>query len=96
MELSEIINYYLEILSNKNKTVVLLGDFNEDILKYKKHSNISEFLDIMYPNLLLQHIARPTHATAKSETIIDNIFSNNYDYSFTSGNLVITMSDHHA
>ena len=50
----------------------------------------------MYSNLLLPHIASPTCVTLNSETLIDNIFSNNYDSSFTSGNLVTTLSDHHA
>ena len=50
----------------------------------------------MYSNLLLPHIASPTRVTLNSETLIDNIFSNNDDSSFTSGNLVTTLSDHHA
>ena len=50
----------------------------------------------MYWNLLLPHIASPTRVTAKSGTIIDNVFSNNYDSSFTSGNVVTMLSDHHA
>ena len=49
-----------------------------------------------YSNLLLPHIASPTRVTLNPETLIDNIFSNNYDSSFTSGNLVTTLSDHHA
>ena len=50
----------------------------------------------MYSNLLLPHIASPTRVTAKSGTIIDTIFSNDYISSFTLGNLVTTLSDHHA
>ena len=100
MELSELSNHYLsnllDNLSEENKTVVLLGDFNADLLKYDKDCNVSDFLDTMYSNLLLPHIACPTHVTVNSQTLIDNIFSNNYDSSFTSGNLVTTLSDHHA
>ena len=100
MELSEFNNHYLsnllDNLSDENKTVVLLGDFNADLLKYDKDCNVSDLLDTMYANLLLPHIASPTHVTLNSETLIDNIFSNNYDSSFTSGNLVATLSDHHA
>ena len=81
----------LDNLSEENKTVVLLGDFNADLLKYDK-----DFLDTMYLNLLLPYITYPTHVTVNSQTLIDNIFSNNYDSSFTSGNLVTTLSDHHA
>ena len=99
MELSEFNNYYLSNLldnvSGKNKTVVLLGDFNADLLKYDKDCNVSDFLDIMYSNLLLRHIASPTPVTINLETLTDNIFSNNYDCSFTSGHLVTTLSDHH-
>ena len=51
MELSEFNNNYLtnllDTLSSENKTVVLLGDFNADLLKYDQNSNISDFLDSM-------------------------------------------------
>ena len=50
----------------------------------------------MYSNLLLPHIASPTRITAKSSTLIDNIFSYFFDSSFTSGNIVTAFSDHHA
>ena len=88
MELSEFNNYLsnlLETFFKENETVVLPGDFNADLLKYNKDINISDFLDIMYSNLL-PHIASPTRVTSKPGTITDNIFSNNYDSSFASGN----------
>ena len=98
MELSEFNNHYLsnllDNLSDENKTVVFLGDFNAGLLKYDKDCNVSVFLDTMYSNLLLPHIASPTCVTLNLETLIGNIFSNNYDSSFTSGNLVTTLSDH--
>ena len=49
----------------------------------------------MHSNLL-PHITSPTRITAKSSTLIDNIFSNFFDSSFTSGNIVTVLSDHHA
>ena len=98
MEFSEFNSDYLtnllEKLSQENKTLVLLRDFNVDLLKYI-NSDISNFLDSMYSSLL-PHIASPTHTTATSATLIDNIFSNNCNSPYTSGNLVITLSDHHA
>ena len=70
MDLSEFNNYYLsnllETLFNENKPVVLLADFNADLLIYDKDSNISDFFDMMYSNLLLPHTASPTCVTAKS------------------------------
>ena len=32
-------------LSTRNKTIVILRDFNEDLLKYGKDNNVSDFLD---------------------------------------------------
>ena len=72
MELSEFNNNYLtnllDTLSSENKTVVLLGDFNADLLKYDQNSNISDFLDLMYSSLLLLHSLSPTHTTPSSAT----------------------------
>ena len=100
MELPGFNNHYLsnllDNLSDEDKTVVLLGDFNADLLKYDKDFNVSDFIDTMYSNLLLPHIASPTSVTTNSQTLIDNTFSNNYHSSFTSGNLVTTLFDHHA
>ena len=100
MELSGFNDHYLpNLLDNlfeENKAVVLLGDFNADLLKYDKDCNVSDFLNTVYSNLLLPYIACPTHVTVKSQTLIDNLFSDNYDSSFTLGNLVTTLSDHHA
>ena len=50
----------------------------------------------MHSNLLLPHITSPTRFTAKSSTLIDNIFSNFFDSSFLSGNIVNALSDHNA
>ena len=49
----------------------------------------------MYSSLLLPHIFSPTHTTTPSATPIDNIFTNNCNSS-VSGNLVNSLSDHHA
>ena len=78
MELSEFNNHYLsnllDKLSGENKTVVLLGDFNADLLKYDKDCNVSDFLDTIYSNLPLPHIASSRRVTMNLKTLIDNIF----------------------
>ena len=54
MELSEFKNDYLtnllDTLSSENKTIVLLGNFNADLLKYDQNSNISDFLNVLFPS----------------------------------------------
>ena len=81
MELPEFKNNYLsnllDKLSGENKTPVLLGDFNADLLKHDKDCNVSDFLDTMHSNLLLPHIASPTRVNKNSETLIYNTFPHN-------------------
>ena len=48
----------------------------------------------MYSKLLLRNIPRSIRITSTSATLIVNIFINNYDKTFTSGNLVPTLSVH--
>ena len=68
---SSYLTNLLEILASEIKLVVLLGDFNADLLKYDQNSNISQFLDLLYSSLLLPHIFSPTCITS-SATVIDN------------------------
>ena len=60
MELSKFNNHYLsnllDNLSSENKTIVLLGNFNADLLEYDKDCKVSDFLNTIYSNLLLPHI----------------------------------------
>ena len=90
MEISGFNKHYLssiiETLSSQNKKTILLGDFNVDLLNYDSNHDVSNFLDTMDSNLLLPQITSPTRITAKLSTLIDNIFSNFFDFSFSSGN----------
>ena len=96
MEHSEFNNRFLLVLlqkiSKEKKTAVLLGDFNADLLKYDHDDEVADFLDAMYSKLLLPNISSPTGIAPTSANLIDNIFTNDYDNTFTSGNLVTTLS----
>ena len=100
MELSEFNSDYmanlLEKCSLENKTLVLLEDFNADLLTYSTNTVILNFFDSVYSFLVLPHNVSQTCTISTSATLIDNIFSNNCNSPYISGNLVITLSDHHA
>ena len=66
----------LDNLSYENKNVILMGDFNIDLLHYESHIQTREFLDKIYFGLLTPHITIPTRITPQSRTLIDNIFTN--------------------
>ena len=71
-----------------------MGDFNIDIFKYDTNKNSEEFLDKMYANFLLPYITSPSHVAPRSQTLIDNFFSNIIEEGSNSGNLTTAISDH--
>ena len=73
-----------------------MGNFNIDILKYDTNNDSAAFLDMMYENFFLPYISSPTRVTPRSQTLIDNIFSNIIEDEIISGNITTTISDHYA
>ena len=98
MDLNEFNDYYVNIqldkLSNANKTVFLLGDFDIDLLNYDQHSTTNEFLDSLSFHILMPLIAQPTKIRNNSKTLIDNIYSNLITPNNILGNLTALISDH--
>ena len=98
MDLNEFNDYHLNELlhklSSENKSLILVGDFNVDLMKYDNHHSTNEFLDSLSLYLFLPHITQPTRIRDTSKTLIDNIFSNILIENTISGNLTATISDH--
>ena len=91
----DYLDHLMEKLSKEKKDIYLTGDFNIELMKTEKVTNISNFLDTLPSNLFIPHIISPTRITPKSSTLIDNIFSNALNFKKgISGNLTITISDH--
>lgn len=67
-----------ELLSkvNENKTFLVCGDFNVDLLKVTKQKSSADFLELMYGRGLYPLIDKPSRITEQSATLIDNIFIN--------------------
>ena len=81
-------------LAKENKEVYLCGDFNFDLLKIDTDSNTQCFFNILCCYGFLPQILQPTRVTENSATVIDNIFSNNITNEATSGNILLTLSEH--
>ena len=98
MNLNKFNDYYLNKLlhklSSENKSIILLGEFNVDFMKYDNHPSANESLDSLSSHLFLPHIIKPTRIRDSSKTLIHNIFSNILIESTLSGNLTATISDH--
>ena len=89
-ELSDI----LQKITKENKFIYLMGDYNLDLLKCAEHEYTQEFLDTMYANNLIPTITKPTRP--KTKTLIDNIFTNNYqdNQKQERGIIYADLSDH--
>ena len=97
MELSDFNNHFLSVLLEsifKEKQWYATRRLNVDLLKYDYDDDVADFLDAIYSKLLLPNISSLTQITSTSATLIRNIFINDYDKTFTSGNLVTTLSDY--
>ena len=85
----------LEKISTEGKEVILMGDFNINLLNTESHQESEDFLQNNLTHCLKPFITRPTRITAHSKTLIDNIFSNKFDNNKSiSGNLICSISDH--
>ena len=88
--LTEIIN----VISNENKTIYLMGDFNIDLLKFGTHKKNNDFIDSIVTQGLLPHISRPTRIGNNSAMLIDHIYSNDCTRRTESGIILTDISDH--
>ena len=86
----------LDTITFQNKDIFLMGDLNIDILQYDNNKDSQEFLDKMHSNFLMPYISSPSRVTPRSQTLIDNIFSNKIEEESFSGNITNTVSDHYA
>ena len=92
------LNPLLDNLSKEaNKSIVLLGDFNTDLLNFDTSDHVSTFLDDLGSNSLQPQILLPTRISNNSKTLIDNVFCNIPSplvKSAMSGNISSNILDH--
>ena len=84
----------LKLPQEKNKKVFITGDFNFDLLKTTTHTDTSNFYNKITSNLLIPVISLPTKINSKNTTLIDNIFTNQFNPDTISGNWTVNISDH--
>ena len=102
MQICTFNDHYLNSLLDKlskevNKTIVLLGDFNIDLLNFDTSNHINTLLDDLASNSLQPQILLRTRVCKNSKTLIDNIFWNipkPLVKGAISGNKTFSISDH--
>lgn len=72
------LNDLLSVISRERKICYIMGDYNVNLLNYENHNPTLEHVNILNSQGFLPLINRPTRVTAKTATLIDNIYTNNY------------------
>ena len=85
----------LERVKHENKTVILTGDLNIDLLKHNQHNQTNKFLDMLISNNLTPRVTMPTRVTNSSATLIDHMFSNIDSDKALAGTLKTNITDHY-
>ena len=96
-EVSDFTNNFitplLDKLSNENKDIMIMGDFNINLITYNDDKNTGNFLDTMFSQSFLPYITTPTRITRNTKTFINNIYYNKPLSNIISRNLSSIISD---
>jgi len=84
----------LSSITRGTQTMMLLGDFNIDLLKINEHKETNLFYNCLTSHQLIPAITRPTRITPDSSTLIDNIFTNAWPKLIESTIIISDLSDH--
>ena len=94
MDIFEKIEILMQNLDQENKEVIILGDFNCDLLSSTTSNHTRKFLDLIEVFQFDQIITQPTRITQNSETLIDVALTNSPENIANSGVLHVGISDH--
>ena len=74
-----------------------MGDFNIDLLNFENHSPTSAYIDCIFGHGLMPLISKPTRVDANrgSATLINHLYMNILECSYTCGLVITDMSDHY-
>ena len=82
---------------NDEPSLIVMRDFNINILSCDSDKYITDFIDTMYASLLYPTTNTPTRITATPKILIDNIFCNEFTKKKKkkwAGNILTSVSDH--
>ena len=78
----------------KCEDLQLVGDYNIDLLQFRRHNLTGQYVDMLLGNGLLPIITQPTRVFGRSATIIDHINTSYKGHSYKAGILLSCLSDH--
>ena len=81
-------------MSNKKMEFYLVGDFNIDLLQFQFNQIIKTYADNLLGYSVKCCINKPTRISATTKSLLDHIYTNNFNCSLFSGIALCDISDH--
>ena len=90
-ELEQVIGLFTKSKVN----LILLGDYNINLLNHEVQSETADFVNLLYANTLLPLISKPTRYGEHSAILIDNVIMNMYSQNRLYHIILGDISDHY-
>ena len=90
----DLLTNILNNINEKNTTAFIFGDFNLDVLKYSKCTQVTNYIDLLFSQGFIQTVTRPTRCSRNTATIIDHCITNSTYLSHESNIITSLISDH--
>ena len=90
----DCLTWLLAKILQEEKTCLLMGDFNINLLNVDTDHNVSDFYDLLYSNSFAPYFSQPTRLAKNSKALIDNFFLNSTEFNTFPGILTSQISDH--
>ena len=88
-------NQFSKIISDyKDKPLLIIGDFNIDLLKYDTDPHVDKFVNTMMSNSLFPLVNKPTNFFRETSTLIDHAWCNILHENTKAHVLNISVSSH--
>ena len=92
--ISHIENIISQLDTHKNKHIILVGDFNVNLLNYETDIVSQDLINLTTRHGFTQVISRPTRITDYTATLIDHIYTNQIHNTKSTGIITYDISDH--
>ena len=94
-EFEKYLKDFTNKVKNNGKDLYIVGDMNLNLLDHSTNSKVKEYLNIVFQNLLIPMINKPTRVSKSNATIIDHILTNSFlNTDCSTGIIKIDISDH--
>ena len=94
----ELENHFKNTLSKReitNKELILVGNFNINVLDFNESKMAQNFVNLMFRHGLIPTVNKPTRVTRNTATAIDHIITNSViNAEFKAGIIKTVISDH--